>query len=265
MTDPVDSEQEVEDVTLALFKLLVAIFEHSYPTIVTELSTPRSIALLQRLLLLTCFPGFHDADEQVSDLGLPIWAYIQEEIADNGVVATTSGLGDPRWPIVKEVFDALVNGLRLKVAYPGEREYKSWPKGECLDVEVRFYCTVSRSDFDCTLTADIKQSFSRYRIDVGDCLINAYYVLRDAMLADLVQAARSELQPVAEDAHSVESLEATLFCIAAVHEAVPMDEDTALTQLFSGQLLDTVTKVTGTRYHRLQRTALEVIGEQPRQ
>lgn len=124
------SEQDVEEVTLALFKLLVAIFEHSYTVIIAELSTPRSIALLQRLLLLTCFPGYHDADEQISDIALPIWAYLQEEIADNGVVATQSGLGDPRWPIVKEVFDALVNGLRGKVAFPEDREYESWPKGK---------------------------------------------------------------------------------------------------------------------------------------
>lgn len=114
---------------LALFKLLIAVFEHSYTTIVGQLSTPRSIALLQRLLLITCFPGHHDLDEQVSDMGLPIWSYLQEEIADNGVVATSSGHGDPRWPIVKEVFDALVSGLKVKVTFPEDREFQSWPAG----------------------------------------------------------------------------------------------------------------------------------------
>ncbi|KAK9900916.1 ARM repeat-containing protein [Cystobasidium minutum MCA 4210] len=228
-------EQDVDEVTLALFKLLVAIFEHSYTVIIAELSTPRSIALLQRLLLLTCFPGYHDADEQISDIGLPIWAYLQEEIADNGVVATQSGLGDPRWPIVKDVFDALSNGLRGKVAFPEDREYDSWPK-------------------------DIKQSFARYRVDVGDCLINAYYVLREPMLTDLVNIATREMQDVVEG-RSVEALEATLFCISSIHEAVPMDEETAATQLFTGPLVQTIVGLTGIRYHRLQRTALRLIEE----
>lgn len=63
-------------------------------------------------------------------MALPIWAYLQEEIADNGVVATPSGLGDPRWPTVKEVFAALANGLRIKVALPEDGDYESWPAGE---------------------------------------------------------------------------------------------------------------------------------------
>lgn len=88
--------------------------------------------MLQRLLLVTCFPGYHGIDEHISDIALPIWAYLQEEIADNGVVATQSGLGDPRWPIVKEVFDALVTGLKTKMTFPEDGEYNSWPEGKQL-------------------------------------------------------------------------------------------------------------------------------------
>lgn len=116
----------------------MAVFEHSYTLIVTQLLTERSISLLQRLLLVTCFPGYNTLDESVSDLGLPIWAYLQEEIADNGIVATKSGLGDPRWPVVKEVFDALVRGLRTKLTLPSSEDFTKWPKGSsrsatCID------------------------------------------------------------------------------------------------------------------------------------
>lgn len=123
------TDQDVEGIPLALFKLLVAVFEHSYTVIIAELQTQRTIALLRRLLLLTCFPGFHASDEQVSDLGLPIWSYVQEEISDNGIVATASGFGDARWATVKEVFEALVRGLQVKAQYPEDDEFVTWPKG----------------------------------------------------------------------------------------------------------------------------------------
>lgn len=80
------------------------------------------------------------------------------------------------------------------------------------------------------------------------------------MLTDLVNIATGEMQAVAEDGRSVQALEATLFCISSIHEAVPMDEETAATQLFTGPLVQTITRLTGIRYHRLQRTALRLIG-----
>lgn len=79
------------------------------------------------------------------------------------------------------------------------------------------------------------------------------------MLTDLVNIATREMQDVVEG-RSVEALEATLFCISSIHEAVPMDEETAATQLFTGPLVQTIVGLTGIRYHRLQRTALRLIG-----
>lgn len=111
-----------------------------------------------------------------------------------------------------------------------------------------------------TPKSDIKQSFSRYRVDVGDCLINAYYVLREPMLADLVRIATAEILQLTESDRSVQELEATLFCISSIHEAVPMDEETAATDLFTGPLVQCIVKLTGKRYHRLQRTTLRLIG-----
>lgn len=119
----------MDEISLALFKLLVALLEHSYTQVIANLTSPQSIILLQRLHMLTCFPGYYGQDENISDLGLPIWAYLQEEITDNGIVATQSGFGDPRWATVKEVFDTLVEGLCRKATLPSRAEFITWPKG----------------------------------------------------------------------------------------------------------------------------------------
>lgn len=81
------------------------------------------------------------------------------------------------------------------------------------------------------------------------------------MLAELVQRATNELQEVAETGQSVQNLESSLYCISSIHEAVPMDEETAATQLFTGPLIQTLTKLTGPHYQRLQRAALRLIGK----
>ena len=124
------SEADVDDLSQALFKLLVAVFEHSYTTIVATVTSPRSIALLHRLHLLTSFPGYFASDETISDLALPIWSYLQEEISDNGIVASKSGYGDPRWPVIEEVFNAVVTGLRQKIEFAPPAVHAATPKGE---------------------------------------------------------------------------------------------------------------------------------------
>lgn len=124
--------EDVDETTLALIKLFVAVFEHSYTSIVASLSFPRSLTLLQHLLLITCFPGYFGQDESVSDLALPIWTYLSEEILDNGIIASESGLGDPRWSTAKYAFEVLVTGLRRKVERPPDPVYSGWPKGSSL-------------------------------------------------------------------------------------------------------------------------------------
>lgn len=121
--------------------------------------------------------------------------------------------------------------------------------------------------FSWACHADIQQAFSRmYRQDVGDCLINAFYVLRTPMLGSLINMANGQLSQVQlspTSNPSTEPLEATLFCIQAVHEAVEDDEDTHLPQLFAGPLFATIAGVSGNSDSatRLKRTTLLLIGE----
>ena len=260
------AEGDVGETHLALFKLLIAVFEHSYTRIIETLNTPRSITLLRRLLLITCFPGCFGSDEQVSDLGLPIWAYLQEEISDNGIVATESGFGDPRWATVREVFEALVTGLIVKATYPPDDDYRSWPKGEQRTGLSRRMPSARRRSLNTgTLLLplpDIKQGFSRYRSDVGDCLINAFYVLRNKMLGDLVQIANAQLNEIAEGRQNrLETLEAVLYCVTAIKEAVPDDEDTFLPLLFGGPIFAAFLGTVGPGSDRVKNTVLRLIGK----
>ena len=109
---------------------------------------------------------------------------------------------------------------------------------------------------------DIKQGFSRYRSDVGDCLINAFYVLRNKMLGDLVQLANAQLNEIAEGRQNrLETLEAVLYCVTAIKEAVPDDEDTFLPLLFGGPIFAAFLSTVGPSSDRVKNTVLRLIGK----
>lgn len=95
---------------------------------------------------------------------------------------------------------------------------------------------------------------------MGDCLINAYYVLREGMLSDLISISHEDLHALSTQTGTPQALEASLYAIGAIHEAVPMDEETSASQLFSGPLLGSLPQY-GTQDIRLQRTGLWLIGE----
>ncbi|KAJ7017049.1 hypothetical protein C8F04DRAFT_1406335 [Mycena alexandri] len=63
------------------------------------------------------------------------------------------------------------------------------------------------------------EQFSVYRRDVGDTMVNAYYVLRDDLLTFLVADAAAGL----EARRAWETIEAPLHCLRAVHEALDLD------------------------------------------
>ncbi|TRM55474.1 armadillo-type protein [Schizophyllum amplum] len=100
---------------------------------------------------------------------------------------------------VRAVYGRLVRALRAKVVFPPRAETGEWMK-------------------------DQVDRFKTYRRDVGDTLINAYYVLRDEMLAYYVNDVLERLsRPVVE----WEQVEATLHCLSSIDEALPSAEDAA--------------------------------------
>lgn len=169
---------DVSDAILAVFKLFVSLAEHSIANIAGTLSSPRSLALLQRLLRITLFPGYYGIDEQVSALALPIWTLLQEEITDLGYLANLDdALAEPvdqSGEVVEnakrlkslstELFKALVQGLKLK---------STWPKHD---------------ELSSNWTKDRVHTFqTQTRVDIGEALLAGYYVCRDELLGDLTK------------------------------------------------------------------------------
>lgn len=112
----------------------------------------------------------------------------------------------------------------------------------------------------------MRQSFTRYRLDVYDCLINAFYVLRDEMLGSLVTRANQQMTLLASSSKAkeatTEALEATLACVSAIHEAVPEDEEVYMAALLSGPFLPYMSGVRADSAGlRLRNTALVLLGE----
>ncbi|KAK7053926.1 armadillo-type protein [Favolaschia claudopus] len=157
-----------------------------------------------------------------------------------------SAADEARMAHARAVYAALVRVLRVKVVWPG-------------GVEGR----------------DRMDRFALYRRDVGDTLVNAYYVLRDDLLVFLV----GEAEAAAADAHkggnAWEKLEAPLFLLRAVHEALDLDTTSAsaaeketagsaaLVRLFGdhvwGRLPPPAEGGEGAALVRLRRTALGLV------
>ncbi|KAJ7661997.1 hypothetical protein DFH06DRAFT_363441 [Mycena polygramma] len=72
---------------------------------------------------------------------------------------------------------------------------------------------------------DRLERFAVYRRDVGDTLVNAYYILRDDLLVYLVGEAAVGL----EDGRAWETIEAPLHCLRAIHEALDLESTSTST------------------------------------
>ncbi|KAJ6522588.1 hypothetical protein B0H19DRAFT_655372 [Mycena capillaripes] len=78
---------------------------------------------------------------------------------------------------------------------------------------------------------DRLERFAVYRRDVGDTLVNAYYILRDDLLTFLVGEAEAGL----EGGAAWETIEAPLHCLRSVHEALDLDSSTSTTSNGNGE------------------------------
>jgi hypothetical protein len=192
------------DEAAAFAKLLFAIVEHSSEWLVERIHEPGVQSFLGTILRLTDWEGIGGVEETISELTLPIYPMLQEAVMDS--THFQSEQTTPAWQTIKQFFAQLVHTVRRKVR---------WHSG--MDKEDR-------------------EAFETWRRDAGEVIVAAYYILRDDMLAELVQGAVTIVNDAQADWRD---LEAVLHCIRYSAEAVPLGEDKSLPILF-GQVLGRV-------------------------
>ncbi|KZT01812.1 ARM repeat-containing protein [Laetiporus sulphureus 93-53] len=212
-------------------------------------ATPTKSHLVQNFLRLimayTGLPGYYAADEEESELTLGFWYLFQEALwnaeyeqefegSDINADVVDSGKDKDEQAelrVAKAVYRELVEVLRRKVTWPEIPQLRSWPR-------------------------DQRDKFQAYRRDVGDTLINAYYILRSDLLAYYVNDISERLSSK-QAQQGWEEIEATLHCVMTVQEAVPLEDNPHLRRLFGPDILGRL-PVTGR--DRVRRTTLLLIG-----
>ncbi|KAH9851222.1 ARM repeat-containing protein [Lenzites betulinus] len=253
----------VDDISHSLCKLLVALGDHSAMYFAKNIASPVHVKatavcpftlpptppavshlvqhFLKVLLQYTALPGYYGVDEDESEMTLAFWYLFQEALwnVDYGFDVTEDGdAGNEAeerdrdmMPVAKAVYSELVTVLRQKVVWPPRTVFNGWSR-------------------------DQRDKFLSYRRDVGDTLINAYYVLRDDMLAFYVSDVMRRLS-TRQEHDGWEEIEATLHCIMAVQESVPVEDSPHLRQVFGSEILGKLPKAGD---DRVRKTALHLIG-----
>ncbi|KAF9529893.1 armadillo-type protein [Crepidotus variabilis] len=252
------STEDISAISHSLCKLLVALGDHSTPYLSTHIassmpvstgpSTPPTTkghivqSFLRLLLVYTGLPGYYGVDEEESEMTLGFWYLFQEALWSTDFYIEDGG--DDRSPpppdldasgeskqvlVAKAVYTELVKVLRRKVAFP--------PPGSGW----------SRDQVD---------KFQVYRRDVGDTLINAYYVLRGDMVSYFVNDIAERLSARTET-DGWQDIEATLHCLMSIQESMDMEKAPQMRRLFSPEILGRLPAVGRLK---VRRTALGVIG-----
>ncbi|KAJ2661145.1 hypothetical protein IWW48_002556 [Coemansia sp. RSA 1200] len=186
--------------------------------IIQKIADPQQLervnTFLQIMLALSRFPGYHGIDEDISDQPLNFWYLLQEALVefmyeseeDPELAQKAAGAQ----ALVKQVYVELLRVLVSKCTYPPTDIWMDSDKEE-------------------------KEKFISYRREVADALLNAYYVLREDMLSLLVDESINRMSVFSLE--SWQSLEAVLFSLRSIGEAVPESESMFLPRLFSADVL----------------------------
>ncbi|KJA24831.1 hypothetical protein HYPSUDRAFT_65152 [Hypholoma sublateritium FD-334 SS-4] len=243
---------DVSPIAHSLCKLLTALGDHSTSYITTNISSSSPVLtgpttppttkgqlaqnFLRLLLVFTGLPGYYGVDEEESEMTLGFWYLLQETLwsmndDDQSPRVPETGEGGESQQVLtaKAVFRELVKTLQRKVVFPPPNS--GW----------------SRDQID---------KFSVYRRDVGDTLINAFYVLKNDMLTYYVTDIAERL--AARNVNDGwQEIEGTLHCITSIQEAIDMETAPELSRLFSAEILG---RLPSTGRSRVRRTALSLIG-----
>ncbi|TFK19652.1 ARM repeat-containing protein [Coprinopsis marcescibilis] len=235
---------DLDELSHSACKLLVALGDHSALYLAANIASQTPITaertrsqlvhtFLKLMLAYTGLPGYYGVDEDESELILGFWYFFQEALWTTDYEEEEAEDVPPpprKEPIqvemAKSAYIDLVQILRRKVAFPPQ----------------------------CGWSKDQLEKFNVYRRDVGDTLINAYYVLRQDMMTFYVNDVVRRLSDPLQD---WQEIEATLHCIMSIQEAIEPDAVPELATLFSADVLG---KFPTSGHNRLRRTTLSLIG-----
>ena len=211
-------ESQDQDCLKPYCTLLVEAGEKFVDLIYTRFESPFVKVFLGMLLALTLFPGYFGKDEEISSQTLYFWFILQDTSTTHLSSSPSSSNFSENGSLQaielfsKEVFSKLVVCLNKKVEFPSPSFFSKWPR-------------------------DIQTNFHSYRHDCEETLVCCYFILKEDMLGYLLPKACQELEALLMNQGNPESLEATLFCIQAVSEAVAENEVNYIPVLF-GLVLD---------------------------
>ncbi|KAF8553854.1 ARM repeat-containing protein [Imleria badia] len=246
------SSGEASELSHSLCKLIVTLGDHSNTYFATHITSQQPVAgsphtrsqlvqsFLRLLLGYTGLPGYFGVDEEESEMTLGFWYLFQESLwsveyddgeDERGSAPPVDVEESNRMVLVNAVYVELVKILRSKVAWPPQSVLSGWPK-------------------------DQVDKFQVYRRDVGDTLINAYYILRNDMMGYYLNDIQERLVNPPESS-GWEEIEATLHCIMSVQEAVPLEDNQFIARLFGSNVLG---RLPTTGQDRIRRTALSLTG-----
>ncbi|KAJ7600482.1 armadillo-type protein [Mycena floridula] len=239
----------VDEVSHALSELLRELGEHSISYLARNVTSLEPVqgcskrrgelcqTYLRLMLIYTGFPGYFGIDEEVSERAHGFWYHFQEALwseddSDDGTMPLDL---ETRNTVTKGLYVEVVVALRRKVMYPPPAH--GWSK-------------------------DQVHKFQVYRRDLGDTLINAYYVLRDDMLNYLINdvldrlAARQPGQQQGWEASLRREIEATLHCLAYIQEALDITQTPQMARIFNP---DVIGRLPTSGHGRARRTTLNLI------
>ncbi|XP_042573809.1 importin-13 isoform X2 [Cyprinus carpio] len=146
-------------------------------------------ALVSMIMSCTGTPGHYPVDETSSSLTLTFWYTLQDDITSLDAERQTLYL-----QIYRPVYFQLVDVLLQKACFPRDEDYAAW-------------------------SADDKEQFRTYRVDISDTLMYVYELLGPELLRNLYDKLGSLLTDTTHPS-SWQDIEALLFGFQSIAETV---------------------------------------------
>lgn len=182
----------------------------------TQLADPKMNDLMSMIIQFTGYQGYFPADQEVSEIPLNFWYVLQETLFDENVLPVINSgtnkfkieCGQTAIAMYRELVKILIKNAR----YPEEEVWNTWNK-------------------------ETKDKFKIWRRDLGDTMINPYYVLREEMLSILLDHSVYIISQWNSVPGATQELEATFFCLKSISEEISPNEDQHIARFFGHLVL----------------------------